>query len=276
VNPDSLSVLLDPVRKAGKIALEEQGRMRFGDREHKTDGSILTRADQRVEEFLVAQLERLYPEANILTEETPRPFDPERSLTFAVDPIDGTDVFSQGMHGWSVSVGVLNRDLRPIAGILCAPGWGSLFFADIGKRAVHNEGPVSPDAQAIHTLSSSMNIMIPSRLHTEFEMKHLPGKLRSVGSTALHMCFPLIYGAVVGAIAGRGHIWDFAAAHAMLLSTGFSAEYLRKGGIEYAKLVDGSPSPDLMISGSDDAIGAIRRALLTGTGEHGPCSKPFS
>ena len=76
------------------------------ERSYKQDGSVLTEIDRRVEDYLFGEISRLYPDANVVTEETARSFDPDRPYTFAVDPIDGTDVFSQGScsrPGWICS-----------------------------------------------------------------------------------------------------------------------------------------------------------------------------
>ncbi len=244
------------------MAWEEQEKVASAQREYKADGSVVTDADRRVEAYLLDEVRRAYPDANILTEETETPFDPHRPYTFAIDPIDGTDAYSQGMPGWSVSVGLLNDALRPVAGVIYAPAWGSLFLADVAKRAVHNGRPVPRVSAASEPLNSNQNFMIHSRLHEDIDVGSLPGKLRSIGSTALHICFPLIYKAVTGAISGKGRIWDMAAAHAINLSVGFRLEYLHHGQVEYSRLVDGTQAPDLVLSGPREAVWMMREAIL--------------
>ena len=259
---ETMEAIVGPVQKAGRMAWEEQERVSASHREYKADGSVVTDADGKVEAYLFDEVRRAFPQANILTEETERPYDPNRPFTFAIDPIDGTDAYSQGMPGWSVCVGLLNEAMKPVAGVIYAPAWGSLFLADVAKRAVHNGRPVLSFSPPCEPLNSNQNFMIHSRLHENIDLGRLPGKLRSIGSTALHICFPLIYRAVTGAISGKGRIWDMAAAQAINLSVGHRLEYLHGGEIDYRPLVDGSQAPDLVLSGPREAVWMMRSAIL--------------
>jgi fructose-1,6-bisphosphatase/inositol monophosphatase family enzyme len=261
VQIDSIADLLDHVRRAGQMALEAQRSMRHADRAYKDDGSVLTETDCRIERYLTAQIARAYPQANVLGEETVRAYDPDKPYTFSIDPIDGTDVYSQGMPGWCVSVGLFDKTWTPIAGIICAPRWELELFADVGRPATRNGAAIHPP-DGSEPLSSKSNVMAYSRIHTQVDWSRYPGKIRSIGSAALHLCFPLIYPAVVGAVEGRGgHIWDIAGAHAILRSHGFALEYLGGGTINYAVLRDGSPAGDNILGGNREQIKQLRRAL---------------
>jgi fructose-1,6-bisphosphatase/inositol monophosphatase family enzyme len=258
---DSIAANLEDVKTAGAMALSAQRKLAFGDRTYKADGSVLTQADTQVEEYLLEKVAHPYPEANILTEETARSFDPAKPYTFTIDPIDGTDVFSQGMAGWCVCLGLLDRDLIPIAGIVFAPKLDLLIFADVRKQATCNGIEiVLPDV--IEPLSAASNIMVSSTLHQQLDMTRCPGKMRNVGSAALHICYPVIYPGVVGAILHSAiHIWDMAAAHAINLSHGWDLEYLRGGKLDYATMVDGSRAEDIILSGPDPIISEFRAKL---------------
>ncbi|MBN1579777.1 MAG: hypothetical protein JXA89_03680, partial [Anaerolineae bacterium] len=150
---DSINNLLEHVRAAGSIALDAQRSMSYADRGYKGDGSVITKTDKQVEDDLFERISRLYPGANILTEETSRFFNPHKPYTFAIDPIDGTDVYSQGMAGWAISVGLLDRDLEPIAGIVFAPRLELMLFADVGKPATLNGNDI-PVPRAPEPLSA--------------------------------------------------------------------------------------------------------------------------
>jgi fructose-1,6-bisphosphatase/inositol monophosphatase family enzyme len=256
----SIESVLDDVRAAAEMALEAQRSMSHADRAYKGDGSVLTETDKRIEDHLSEQIAWAHPRANILGEETVWAYDPAKPYTFAIDPIDGTDVYSQGMPGWCVSVGLLDRSWEPIAGIVCAPGWGLELFADVGKPATCNGEAIQPPDRS-EPLSIKSNVMAYSRIHAQVDWSRYPGKIRSIGSAALHLCFPLIYPAVVGAVEGRGgHIWDIAGAHAVVRSHGFDLEYLGGGTVNYAVLRDGSPTGDNILSGSREQIRRLRRA----------------
>jgi fructose-1,6-bisphosphatase/inositol monophosphatase family enzyme len=86
--------------------------------------------------------------------------------------------------------------------------------------------------------------------------------MRNVGSAALHICYPVIYGGVVGAVLHSAiHIWDIAAAHAINLSHGWDLEYLHGGKLDYAALVDGGRAEDFILAGPESIIGRFRAKL---------------
>jgi myo-inositol-1(or 4)-monophosphatase len=257
----SIQDLLDHVRTAGAMALEEQRGIGFSDRAYKADDSVVTEADRRVEDFLYQRIATYDPEANIITEESPHPFDHQKPRTFAVDPIDGTDVFSQGMPGWCISVGLLDQDLVPVAGVVFAPRLDLLLVAELGKPVTLNGSQLPPPAPS-EPISARSNLMVTSRIHKHLDLSGYIGKIRGIGSAALHLCYPLIYPAVIGALEGPGaHIWDIAAAHAINLSHGWDLEYLRGGKLDYAPLVDGSRAEDFILAGPEAIIGEFRANL---------------
>jgi len=257
----SISELVEPVQVAGAMALAEQRRVAIVERSYKPDGSILTQVDKKVEDYLVDQILGLYPQANIVAEETSRPLDPGKAYTFAIDPIDGTDVFSLGMPTWCVSVGLLDGDLQPVAGILFAPRLDLLMFADVGRKATCDGCEISVP-RPVDPLSGRSSVMVSSRIHRWLDLKDYPGKARCLGSAVLHFAFPLIYPTVDGSLQHRGvHIWDLAGAHALLRSHGLTLEYLGGEPIDYAALVDGGPTTDELIAGSAGEVESLRGIL---------------
>ncbi|MGD2164366.1 MAG: inositol monophosphatase [Anaerolineae bacterium] len=253
--------LVSSVKDAGEMAFEEQQALSVSDRAFKADDSVVTEADRTVEDFLVERIAALWPEANIITEETRRPFDSGKAPTFAVDPIDGTDVFSQGMPGWCVSVGLLDDQLVPVAGIIFAPRLDLLIVADGNRGATLNGSALSPP-RTVEPISIRSNLMVTSRIHKHLDLSGYVGKIRGIGSAALHLCYPLIYPAVIGALEGPGvHIWDIAAAHAINRAQGQELRYLNGDPIDYAPLVRGEPGADVIVAGRDATYQALADAI---------------
>jgi fructose-1,6-bisphosphatase/inositol monophosphatase family enzyme len=264
---ETIAPLLDGVRVAGARALAAQQRTGRMDRGLKGDGSVVTEMDKWVEEYLLEQIVRLYPGANIVAEESTHPFDPELRYTFAVDPIDGTEVYSMGLEGWCVSVGLLagalqdNRPLQPVAGILFAPRLGLLFFADVGQPT-RCFGHELAGTRAVQPDSPQSGVMVSSGLHRELDLSAYPGKARGIGTAALHFCFPLLYADIVAAIQHRRvFAWDLAAAHALNRAHGLEFEHWSGAPIDYAPLLNGSPSPDIVVSGPAQAIAGLKRLI---------------
>jgi fructose-1,6-bisphosphatase/inositol monophosphatase family enzyme len=258
----SIADLVDCVQVAGALALGGQRDLGALERGLKSDGSIITEFDGRVEERLVADISRRYPAANILTEETARSYDEGKPYTFCLDPIDGTDVYSQGMAGWCVSLGLLDRDLRPIAGVVFAPRLDLLFFADVGTPATVNGADIRVPPSAVSLLASA-NVMVSSRIYRYLDFRGFRCKIRSIGSGALHLSFPLVYRGVFAAVQGAGsHIWDIAGAHAINASLGSCFEYWDGSQIDYSALLDGSSGRDIIVSGPRPHVETLKRVLV--------------
>jgi myo-inositol-1(or 4)-monophosphatase len=243
------------------MALDAQRDLRALERSLKADGSIITQTDQRVEAYLTAQIESRYPGTNVLGEERVWSYDQRKPYTFCIDPIDGTDVYSQGMAGWCVSIGLLDHRLTPVAGMIVAPRLDSVFFADVGQAGRLNGRELRLPEEPL-PLSERANLMIPSRSPRFLDLRRFPGKVRSLGSAALHLVYPLAYAAVYAGIQVPGaHIWDIAGAHALCRSVGAAFEYIDGRPVEYEPLLDGRAFEQVILSGPRAQVEALKGVI---------------
>lgn len=249
---ESIASVIELVSQAGMMALDTQKALDYGDREFKDDGSVVTKADRMVEDFLFEQIDRLYPGCNFVTEERAHQFDPEREYTFVIDPIDGTDNFSQRMHFWSISVAVLNGAMQPIAGVVYAPKLDLLFAADVGGPATLNSRPLNP--HPIKAFTDLTGVIVSSRVHRELDMRNFPGKIRAFGSAAIHLSFPLAYPGMVGSVHDdRAFAWDIAGAHAICRAAGWTMQYMNGREIDYRAMREtGWRVTDFFLSGTGE------------------------
>lgn len=225
---EKLDILAKAVEDAGLYAKEKQGEIH---RSYKSDGSVITETDLAISKRILDVVGALFPEANIISEETLTEFDEQAPYTFVLDPIDGTDVYSQGMPSWAVALGILDKDRKPVGAYISAPRWGigsdSLFVrldpgSDLlinGERWTLAEDKDSP--RQVTMGSSGQRLLDFSNFH---------GKVRIFGSSILQMLAPVIYSHVQGCVNQSCFVWDIAASHAVLLSCGMDIQY-----------VDGSP-----------------------------------
>lgn len=255
----SIHPLLPAVAEAGKLAHSYCHRgalcVRF-----KADRSVVTEADRAVEALLRTAIAERFPDVNILGEEGGAAYDPSRSYTFTIDPIDGTAAFASGTPGWAICIGVLNEALQPIAGIVSAPSWQSLFVADIDPRspATLNERPLplvaAPNNEPI---DANTTILIDSKLLQTHYMRDFPGKCRSFGSTALHMCLVAQQTGMVLAHACSVYAWDVVAAHAIAARVGLTVQYLDGSPLVYQELLPNKPSRSQVVAGHAAMLAAI-------------------
>ncbi len=239
----------------GDLACTKQATI---SRDYKDDGSVLTATDTAINEQVESALIQHFPDANIITEEALRPFNNEAPLTFILDPIDGTDVYSQGLPSWCISLGILDENRQCIGAMVNAPRWGlsrseGLFLRqDPGKPLLLNGKPFTPRVRSTKIEQIAMASYPPRHI-----MLHdFKGKVRCYGSNILHMISPLIHPHIQGAISAPCFAWDIAGAHALLALQGMVVEYADGSPFVYtdALLAKRQPFEGVVLSGPDKTV----------------------
>jgi myo-inositol-1(or 4)-monophosphatase len=130
-----LEVAVDAAREAGDILLFEFDRpVKIS---YKGEVDIVTQADKRSEQAIVARLRTHFPKHAIVAEEgggteNASPF------RWHVDPLDGTTNFAHGYPCFAVSIG-LEEAGEVIVGVVYNPVSGELFSAVKGEGAYLNQ-----------------------------------------------------------------------------------------------------------------------------------------
>ncbi len=252
--------LLPGIEHIGKEALKEQNRKLFDSRSFKEDGSVLTYMDKSVESYLFELISGKYPQANFMSEETGFPTDQNKEYLFVLDPIDGTDSYSQGLFGWSVALALCDRQGTPLAGIIYAPRLDLMVVADILKPPALN-GQLIQAGAGTDSLTGRTNIMADSGIFREINFDRFPGKIRQIGCASLHVCAPAIYPGIYASVQRRAFIWDIAAACAINRAAGHITEYLDGTAINFSDLLDKRLTSDLVISGRRSHIDELKRHI---------------
>ena len=221
------------ILQCGRKARENQKLIH---RSFKEDGSILTETDLAVSNALIPELKKLYPDSNIVTEEIDlHEFNNSAKYTFILDPIDGTDAYSQGFPSWCIALGILDSNRIPCGGVIFAPRFGigteEMFFCSPPyapevylngkefKAAVHYDIP-----RQITTGSDILN---------HVDLNGYGGKLRIFGSGILHMAAPFAYSNIDGCLTTKSFAWDVAAPHALALKLGMQVKYIDGSEVIY-------------------------------------------
>ena len=259
----TIKPLIKYVKKAGKRAAKEQHRVK---RNFKSDGSVITYIDKELNEYLSQAITSLYPEANLITEESSEIYDDSKDYTFAVDPIDGTDSFSQGLPGWCVAVGLLKNG-EPIAGIIYAPLWGgkkgTFIYSDIEGPIFINGEKVSFDKMEYEfPPDNEVQVAISSKTHQVFDFSAFKGKARAVGTSVISIIAPLIHSGIGGAVIPKCKIWDIAAPHAIVKKAGLKFLYYNGSNVNYSNLYNRSIIKDVIICGYENVCEIIKNNYI--------------
>ncbi|WP_066357902.1 3'(2'),5'-bisphosphate nucleotidase CysQ [Aliarcobacter cryaerophilus] len=107
--------------------------------DYKDDKSPLTEADLKSNEIICKNLQKLYPNIPIMSEENKQvSYDTRKDWEyyFCVDPIDGTKEFIKKNGEFTINIGLIYKN-RPILGVVYSPALNELYWAD-GKNSYKN------------------------------------------------------------------------------------------------------------------------------------------
>jgi myo-inositol-1(or 4)-monophosphatase len=146
-----LEAAIEIAQEAGKILIEELSHPL--DIRYKGDEvDLVTQADKRSEQLIVARLNKYFPDHSVAAEEgTGKEGDSD--FRWHVDPLDGTTNFAHGYPCFCVSIALAQRDTL-LAAVVFNPFYNELFTAARGEGATFNGKKIS--VSKVATLSTSL------------------------------------------------------------------------------------------------------------------------
>ena len=218
--PFEFSKVKEWVVKAGNIALSYYQTQLT--KKQKDDYSPVTIADETVEQFIINKIRQTYTnrvDYGIIAEESGGNWR-GKEFMWAIDPIDGTRVFINGLPLWCISVGLLKHGAA-YRGVVYLPVTGDMYYTNDEGIAFWNKRPLQG------LISSEWNrdsfIGVSSGAHRHFTIDF--GRLRALGAIATHHVY-VASGIAVAALHRKASLWDLAGAHAILKASGGEAVYL--------------------------------------------------
>jgi len=107
---------------------------------YKDDKSPLTEADKKSNEIICSELQKLFPDIPILSEENKMIDYNERKnweYYWCIDPLDGTKEFIKKNGEFTVNIGLIYKR-EPVLGIVYAPVIDALYYAKKNEGAYLN------------------------------------------------------------------------------------------------------------------------------------------
>ena len=102
---------------------------------------VVTKVDKACEDYLLKEIARLYPTHSVLGEETGQHVHTDSDWAWVVDPLDGTNSYSQGLPVFCVSIGVTYKN-DCVVGVVYAPYLNELYTAIKGEGAWLEKEPL--------------------------------------------------------------------------------------------------------------------------------------
>lgn len=116
---------------------------------HVTD--IVTEGDTASEAVILAGLRAHYPDHHIVSEEgggAGNGSAPAETADYFwyIDPLDGTSNYASNLPIFSVSMGLADRQMRPLVGVVYDPFSDELYSAALGQGSTLNDRPITTSA----------------------------------------------------------------------------------------------------------------------------------
>jgi fructose-1,6-bisphosphatase/inositol monophosphatase family enzyme len=244
---------LNLINDAGSKALQMQREAL--DIHTKEDNTLVTEADYWVQNFLEEKISSRFKAYQFICEEdlpargapTPPGGTPprrgregnrgeleENTVSVIIDPIDGTAMFSMYLPFWCISIGIF-KGYRPLYGFIFSPASNLLFYND-DQSSYLNGQKLSSDLSI--EIGHETNIFYSSEIK-DLSINNFPGKVRNLGSTALHAALTadnkrnrLL------AFIGKSYLWDWAGAIPIILKAGVKLNYLDGSELDYKAIVE--------------------------------------
>jgi 3'(2'), 5'-bisphosphate nucleotidase len=194
--------------------------------EHKKDNSPLTIADKCSHEILTSGIKEVFPEIPVISEEGDNFSYEERKkweYFWLVDPLDGTKEFISKNGEFTINAALIKIN-KPVAGVVCVPAKGDIYFAEKGKGAYKKDKNGKLSGISVKKNDEGAVILARSRSHRkkaeEDIVKNL-GETKTVfAGSALKFLIVAEGKADLYLRCGPTMEWDTAAGHFILEEAG--------------------------------------------------------
>lgn len=255
-----IDYIIKTVEKAGSLAssMQRKGVPVF----RKEDRSIVTTADVAVQELIERKIRKRFPCIKFVHEEN---FNPATTvlandeLYAVIDPIDGTAVYTMSLPTWCISVGIFSGAL-PLYGFVFSP-CSHLFYHNDDDSSYRNGREIMVDPEM--ETEQETNIFLPPYLIKNC-LVDFPGKVRNLGSTALHGCMVADSRATrTMAFFGRSYLWDWAGSIPVILKAGGSIRYVSGKEIDFNEVAhNGFLFPEYLLAYAAGDFQTVRSFLM--------------
>jgi len=240
-------------RQAGQIAMHYFNNVSAS---YKDDNSCLTQADLEIESFLTQQIRTAYPDHQLIGEEGGQSANgaPTSPYMWAIDPIDGTTAFVQGLPGWGISLGLLYNK-QPIFGLFYMPLLNDLTYTN-GSGIYCNNNHLSQSVQPDWGRKGFLAVTAGS--HHDFDINVL--RSRALGSIGANLVYTA-RGTATAALIPKAYLWDLVAGASILNRVGGELRYLSGRKVNYDELFAGGLAPEPIIAGHPELLDKLQAEI---------------
>ncbi len=134
-------------RAVGQMIRSETDRLEENDVEYKGIHNLVTYVDKKAEDLLIAELQKILPEAGFIAEEDDRLPRGDR-FNWIVDPLDGTTNFIHKIPLYSISIALTDGN-ETVLGVVFEINLKECFYAWKNSPALLNGKPIRVSGTAL-------------------------------------------------------------------------------------------------------------------------------
>ncbi|HEY6877163.1 MAG TPA: 3'(2'),5'-bisphosphate nucleotidase CysQ [Polyangiales bacterium] len=233
-----LEAAVDLARGAGRILMEIYAQ----DFEvaYKGESDPVTEADQRANAYIVAELEKRFPEDGIVAEESVERGDAaHKRRCWFVDPLDGTKEFIAKNGEFSVMIG-LAIDGKSALGVVYQPSLDKLYRGVVGGAAVLEGRGGTKQLRVSDKADTAQLKLVVSRSHRPANIAEIMQRLgteREMPSGSVGVKVGLIaerQADLYVHVSDKSSLWDACVPEAILHASGGHFTHVDGSAIQYA------------------------------------------
>lgn len=218
--------VLDFAKRIAREAGEIMKKRNLGNIQEKTNPSdLLTDVDIKINDFLIQNIQKEFPDHAIISEEKPFKEVPE-GYTWVVDPLDGTLPYAIGFDYSAVLIALM-KDSKPVMGVIYQPFTDACFYAEKGKGAFLNGTKIVVTPQN-DLRRATIGIDFASTQRAEGIKREVLPLIENVRYMFSFACAgmslsSLARGILDAVILDETHLWDIASAYVIVKEAGGEA-----------------------------------------------------
>ncbi|MDR0957288.1 MAG: inositol monophosphatase [Candidatus Nomurabacteria bacterium] len=141
---------------------------------YKGDKTIVTAADEEINQMVIDRVQEKYPEHGVFGEE--QSFGQDKITLWVCDPVDGTAMFARGIPTAVFSIALV-EDGVPKIGVVYDPFMDKMWYASVGGGAFCDDKPVYVNETLLADNSATVNFDTSARYMPKGDASHVAQKI---------------------------------------------------------------------------------------------------
>lgn len=194
-------------REAGKIIKDNFLNVKT---EFKEDTSPVTISDKTINQLLIDEISKIYPEHNVIGEEESSE-NQDSDYKWVCDPIDGTIPYTLGLPISSFSLALTYKG-EVIVGVVYDPYCDRLFYAEKNKGAFLNDKKITVNQE---TDKSKYSLAMENWSQATYDITKIEKELSDNGIKTMRLCSIALPSVLIASGKIAGTIFPANTAHDM-------------------------------------------------------------